>query len=68
MVISIKNHLKDGVDLDCFNILNPYLPNNWAFRRELNKQEIELLRLLRSVMAFYSIAMNGIPFGDKLLY
>lgn len=22
MVISIKNHLKDGVDLDCFNILN----------------------------------------------
>jgi hypothetical protein len=21
MVISIKNHLKDGVDLDCFNIL-----------------------------------------------
>ena len=23
MVISIKNHLKDGVDLDCFNILNP---------------------------------------------
>ncbi|MGI8387792.1 hypothetical protein ACRX5O_24910, partial [Robertmurraya sp. P23] len=35
MVISIKNHLKDGVDLDCFNILNPYLPNNWTFRREL---------------------------------
>ena len=22
MVISIKNHLKEGVDLDCFNILN----------------------------------------------
>ena len=22
MVISIKNHLTDGVDLDCFNILN----------------------------------------------
>ncbi|SIR86021.1 hypothetical protein SAMN05878482_106227 [Peribacillus simplex] len=22
MVISIKNHLKDGVDLDYFNILN----------------------------------------------
>jgi len=22
MVISIKNHSKDGVDLDCFNILN----------------------------------------------
>ncbi|MGE7591008.1 hypothetical protein [Peribacillus sp. NPDC101480] len=22
MVVSIKNHLKDGVDLDCFNILN----------------------------------------------
>jgi hypothetical protein len=22
MVIRIKNHLKDGVDLDCFNILN----------------------------------------------
>ena len=22
MVISIKNHLKDEIDLDCFNILN----------------------------------------------
>ena len=22
MVISVKNHLKDGVDLDCFHILN----------------------------------------------
>lgn len=22
MVISVKNHLKDGINLDCFNILN----------------------------------------------
>jgi hypothetical protein len=51
MVISIKNHLKDGVDLDCFNILN--LINRTIGPLALNKQEIELLRLMQSVKAFY---------------
>lgn len=52
MVISIKNHLKDGVDLDCFNILN-LIYRTIGPLRELNKQEIELLRLMQSVKAFY---------------
>lgn len=52
-VISIKNHLKDGVDLDCINILNLIYRTNWTFRRELNKQKMELLRLMQSLKAFY---------------
>lgn len=53
MVISIKNHLKDGVDLDCFNILNLIYRTIGPLEESWNKQEIELLRLMQSIKAFY---------------
>jgi hypothetical protein len=47
MVISIKYHLKDGEDLNCLNTLKLIYPTIGPFRRELNKHEIELLRLMQ---------------------
>lgn len=38
MVISIKNHLKDGVDLDCFNILNLIYRINGPLGIRFNQQ------------------------------
>lgn len=38
MVIRIKNHLKNGVDLDCLSDL----PNNWTIRDKIQSTNLPL--------------------------
>lgn len=34
ITINVKNHLKEGVDLECFKIKS-YLSNGWTFRYKI---------------------------------